>query len=58
MKIKIKILAVLLFFNFNLANADEGMWVVSLIGKNYEQMQKLGLKLSADDIYNINQIVM
>ena len=55
MRIKIKLLAVLLIFNFNLANADEGMWVVSLIGKNYEQMQKLGLKLSADDIYNINQ---
>lgn len=32
---------------------DEGMWIVSLIKQmNIEQMQKLGCKLSADDIYN------
>lgn len=35
--------------------ADEGMWIPSLIGKNYEQMKRLGLKLSKDDIYNINK---
>lgn len=37
------------------AKADEGMWIPSLIGKNYAEMQKLGLKLSASDIYNINK---
>jgi len=36
--------------------ADEGMWMVSLIKKlNEADMQKAGLKLTADDIYNINR---
>ncbi len=34
--------------------ADEGMWLLSLIGKNYAQMKAEGLRLTADDIYNIN----
>ena len=34
--------------------ADEGMWIVSLINKNISTMQKMGLKLSAEDIYNVN----
>ena len=34
--------------------ADEGMWIPMLIGKNYDEMQRLGLKLTADDLYNIN----
>jgi len=37
------------------AIAEEGMWPIGLIGKNIEEMQRLGLKLSADDIYNINK---
>ena len=53
-KFKIFILLIVTIFNVQLSKADEGMWVVSLIGKNYEQMKKLGLKLSAQDIYNIN----
>ena len=36
------------------ARADEGMWIPSLIGKNYDEMVRLGLKLSKDDIYSIN----
>lgn len=36
------------------ARADEGMWLPMLIGKNIEEMQKMGLKLSADDLYNVN----
>lgn len=35
--------------------ADEGMWIPMLIGKNYDEMQRLGLKLTADDLYNANQ---
>ena len=35
--------------------ADEGMWLLSLIGKNYADMQKAGLKLSPEDIYSINR---
>lgn len=34
--------------------ADEGMWLPMLIGKNYEEMKRLGLKLSKDDLYSIN----
>ena len=37
------------------ARADEGMWLLSLIGKNYADMQKAGFKLSPEDIYSINQ---
>lgn len=36
------------------ARADEGMWIPSLIGKNYEDMKRLGLKLSKEDLYSIN----
>ncbi|NSW45205.1 MAG: S46 family peptidase [Bacteroidales bacterium] len=37
-----------------IASADEGMWVLSLINKKYEDIKKQGLKLTPDDIYNIN----
>lgn len=36
------------------ARADEGMWIPMLIGKNYAEMSRLGLTLSAEDIYSIN----
>ena len=36
------------------ARADEGMWIPSLIGKNYDEMVRLGLKLSKEDLYSIN----
>ena len=36
--------------------ADEGMWIPMLIEKyNIDQMQEAGLRLSAEDIYSINQ---
>lgn len=38
--------------------ADEGMWVPKNIAQNLEEMQRLGLKLSAEDIYSINQASM
>jgi hypothetical protein len=34
--------------------ADEGMWIPMLIGKNYEEMKKLGLQLSPQDLYDAN----
>jgi hypothetical protein len=35
--------------------ADEGMWIPMLVERlNYEDMQRLGLKLTADEIYSIN----
>lgn len=37
------------------ATPDEGMWLLSLLKDlNMKEMQKLGLKLSADDLYNPN----
>jgi len=36
------------------AQADEGMWIPMLIGKNYEEMLRLGLRLSKEDLYSIN----
>ena len=41
------------------ANADEGMWILPLIQKlNIETMQKMGLKLTAEDIYSVNNSSM
>ena len=37
------------------AKADEGMWLPSLISQRIADMQEKGFKLSADDIYSINQ---
>ena len=37
------------------AHADEGMWLPSLIGNRITDMQEKGFKLSAEDIYSINQ---
>ena len=38
------------------ARADEGMWLPMLISKyNINTMQKMGLKLTADQIYSVNQ---
>lgn len=34
--------------------ADEGMWLPFLLGKNYEQMKKLGLKITPEQIYSVN----
>ncbi|MGE0079228.1 MAG: S46 family peptidase [Bacteroidales bacterium] len=35
--------------------ADEGMWLPILIGKNIDQMHKMGFKLSAEDVYSVNK---
>ena len=48
------ILSIAAAFTMLSARADEGMWIPMLIGKNIESMQKAGFKLTADDIYNVN----
>ena len=54
-KLFLSILILLLSFNITL-RADEGMWIPMLVERlNYEDMQKLGLKLTAEEIYSINQ---
>ncbi len=48
----------ILFFLFIssqlIVRADEGMWMPLLISQNYDAMQKMGLKLTAEQIYSIN----
>ena len=56
MKIRTLIVAMALTLLLpSVARADEGMWLLSLIGKNYDDMRKAGFKLSPEDIYSINQ---
>jgi hypothetical protein len=54
-----KFLTVFLIFLVTLAGkikADEGMWLLPLVQQlNMNTMQKMGLKLSAEDIYSVNQ---
>src|SRR5665647_2739670 len=46
---------VLVFFLNFPSKADEGMWLPSLVGKlNIDQMHSMGLKLTAEQIYSIN----
>lgn len=43
-----------LALNISPVKADEGMWLPFLVGRNYEDMKKYGLNLTADQIYSIN----
>lgn len=53
-KLILLFLAGLMFPPF--CQADEGMWIPLLLKKyNIEDMQKKGFKLTAEDVYNINQ---
>lgn len=40
---------------FQTARADEGMWLPSLISQRIGDMQAKGFKLTAEDIYSVNQ---
>ncbi len=56
---KIFITCFLLFSLFSYLFADEGMWIPMLLKKyNIEDMQKKGFKLTAEDIYSINNVSM
>ncbi len=52
-KVFIVLIALVIGFG-QLTKADEGMWVPMLINNNIVEMQKLGMKLSAEDIYSVN----
>ena len=49
------ILFTLLLFPLHELIADEGMWLPSLISQRIEDMQKNGFRLTAEDVYSINQ---
>ncbi|MFV0366303.1 MAG: S46 family peptidase [Mangrovibacterium sp.] len=51
---KILVLSLLISLGFS-SWANEGMWIPSLLKKyNIEEMQKMGFKLTAEDIYSVN----
>lgn len=50
-----KLIALLLVFTtINVAKADEGMWLPFMLGRNYEDMKKHGLRLTQEQLYSIN----
>lgn len=53
-KLIVTIFTIISFIASN-AFAGEGMWILSLIGKNYDQMKAAGFKLTPEDIYSLNQ---
>ncbi len=48
------ILGLSLLLSVSTVKADEGMWLLSLLKKNAKEMRKMGSKLSAKDIYDVN----
>ncbi len=51
---KVSLLAFVLILS-SFVRADEGMWLPFMIGRNYKDMKKNGLKLSQEQIYSINK---
>ena len=44
-----------ILISFSVLFAKEGMWIPTLLNKyNIEEMQKMGFKLTAEDIYSVN----
>jgi len=53
------ILFAILIITFSQLKADEGMWIPLFLKKyNIEDMRKKGFKLTAEDIYSVNQASM
>jgi hypothetical protein len=53
---KLKFFALLLvMISTTVAKADEGMWLTFMLGRNYEDMKKHGLKLTQEQLYSINK---
>ncbi|MBO7465722.1 MAG: S46 family peptidase, partial [Bacteroidales bacterium] len=53
-KLTLLIFGAAMLLNTAVVKADEGMWLLMLLNKNMAQMQKQGLQLTAEDIYNVN----
>lgn len=53
-KFKLGFLTFIVGFSTLYTRADEGMWLPFLLGRNYEDMKKNGLNLTAEQIYSIN----
>lgn len=55
---KIILLLFVAIFALQNVKADEGMWFLAFINKNYAQMKAMGFKLTPKDIYDINNASM
>jgi len=55
---KIFLFLFLAIFSVQISLADEGMWLFTMLNKNYEQMKQLGFKLTPEDIYSVNNACM
>ena len=53
--LKSLVLGLSLLLCFSTVRADEGMWLLSLLKKNAAEMQEKGFKLTAEDIYKVNE---
>lgn len=51
-----KVLSLLLAIGMfaSIVRADEGMWILTMLNKNYPQMKAMGFKLTPEDIYSLN----
>lgn len=50
------LIIVFALLSFSTLKADEGMWLLSLLKQqNIDEMQQMGFKLSAEDIYSVNK---
>ncbi|MEZ4843563.1 MAG: S46 family peptidase [Bacteroidia bacterium] len=53
---KLSLLVAFVIAGFGFSKADEGMWLPSLIqGQTYEEMVKLGIKLTPEQIFDVNK---
>lgn len=50
---KMSFAVVAIFISF-FGRSDEGMWLPFMLGRNYEDMKKHGLRLSQEEVYSIN----
>lgn len=48
------IFSVLIFFGGLKVKADEGMWIPSLLMQNYAEMKRMGLELTPEQLYSVN----
>jgi len=52
---RISILLIAFIFLLKLpVKAGEGMWILTLLHKNYKEMKKQGFKLTPEDVYSVN----
>jgi len=47
-------LTIVLTFSIGIAKAGEGMWIPMLLQYNEKEMQEMGMRITAEDIYSIN----